>query len=91
MSSFEENIKNWVSIDNELKKINEHIKLLRSQKTENYENIIRYIKSNNLDKATIEISDGKLYFAPIIQRPSLTFKYIEQCLNKCIQNQDQVS
>ena len=91
MNHFEENIKNWVTIDNELKKINEHAKTLRAKKVENYNNIIRYVESNNLDQATVQISDGTLHFSPVTHRSCLTFKYVEQCLQKCIQNDEQVA
>tara|TARA_B100001758_G_scaffold60414_1_gene50144 strand:+ start:67 stop:420 length:354 start_codon:yes stop_codon:yes gene_type:complete len=91
MSDFENNIKTWVSIDNELKKINQHIKALRAKKAESSHNIIRYIESNNLDQATVQISDGRLHFAPVNHRSSLTFKYVENCLQKCIQNPEQVT
>lgn len=91
MNDFEKNIKSWVSLDNELKKINQHIKMLRAKKAENSQNILRYIESNNLDQATVQISDGHLHFSPVNHRTSLTFKYVENCLLQCIKNADQVS
>ena len=40
--------------------------------------------------ATVKISDGKLRFTSSRQTPPLTFKHIEECLTKCIQNPEQV-
>ena len=90
MSDFEQNIKNWVSIDNELKKINEHARDLRAKRAEINDNIIRYVESQNLDQATIQISDGQLRFAPTKHTACLTFKHVEACLHHCLNNTDHV-
>ena len=88
--SFEENIKKWVALDNQLKTLTDRTKLLREEKNETEETIMTYIETNNLSNATVNITDGKLRFVSTKQTPPLTLKYVEECLNKCIGNTAQV-
>jgi hypothetical protein len=89
--SFEENIKKWVSLDNQLKTINEKVKQLRDDKNSTEEFIMNYVDQNEIKNATINISDGKLRFTTTKQTPPLTLKYVEECLMKCIGNEAQVN
>lgn len=89
--SFEENIKTWVTLDNQLKSLNEKSKKVRDDKNNLEEGIMGYIETNNLNNATVNISDGKLRFVSTKQTSPLTLKYVEECLMKCIGNQDQVT
>lgn len=84
------NIKEWVSVDNKIKEINKHVKELREKRGMIEEDIIDFVKSNNLEKATININDGKLKFSETNQSSPLTFKYVESCLSACISDPQQV-
>lgn len=88
--SFEENIKKWVWIDNQLKTVNDRAKQLRDEKNTMEETIMTYVETNNLSNATINITDGKLRFVSTKQTAPLTLKYVEECLGKCISNPAQV-
>jgi|TARA_B100000925_G_scaffold162389_1_gene121878 ferritin len=88
--NFEEDIKNWVTIDNQIKKASETIKELRNKRSHFSTRIFSYAEENNLENAVIEISDGKLKFQQCKQTSPLTFRFLEECLNECIQNEDQV-
>ena|SRR6056300_1685183 len=88
--SFEENIKKWVSLDNQLKTINEKVKQLRDEKNSTEEFIMNYVEEKEIKNATINISDGKLRFTTTKQTSPLTLKYVEECLMKCIGNEGQV-
>ena len=88
---FKYNIKEWVGLDNEIKELNERIKVLRNKKTEINSNIIEYVDTNNLTSATIQISDGRLRFQNINSSTPLTFRYIQQCLSELISNDDRVN
>ena len=88
--SFEQQIQQWVSVDNQLKLLTEKVKELRDQKNELEEDIITYADDNNLTGATIKISDGKLKFANNKVTQSLTLKYLETCLGEIIKNPEQV-
>lgn len=88
--SFEENIQSWVILDNKIKKINEETRELRNKKNLLENNILEHIKSNNLQNATIKISDGKLSFGVTKQSSLLSLKFVKECLSNCINNNDQV-
>lgn len=89
--SFEENIKKWVALDNQLKTLNERTKQMRDEKNNLEEGIMSYVETNKLSNATVTISDGKLRFVNSKQTAPLTLKYVEECLSKCIGNQTQVT
>ena len=87
---FQKNIQSWVNLDNKIKNLNEDLKNLRSNKNQLTNSIFTYAESNNLENAIIQISDGKLKFQNVKMTSPLTFKFIEECLNECIHNEEQV-
>ena len=89
--SFEENIKKWVALDNQLKTLTERTKQMRDEKNAIEEGIMSYVETNSLSNATVNISDGKLRFVNSKQTAPLTLKYVEECLSKCIGNENQVT
>jgi hypothetical protein len=89
--SLEENIKKWVSIDNQLKTLNEKTKELREMKNNAEELILEYVETKKMTNATVNISDGKLRFVSTKQTAPLTLKYVEECLSNCIKNEEQVT
>jgi len=72
--SFDNQIQQWVSIDNQIKLLNEKMKDLRNKKNELSNNITNYAESNNLSNSTIEIGDGKLKFINTKQTEPRTLK-----------------
>ena len=90
MDNFQTNVQEWVSLDNNIKKLNDTLGDLRDKRNRREEVILQIVESENLSNATVKISDGKLRFSSTKQTPPLTFKHIEDCLNKCIQNEEQV-
>jgi len=88
--SLEENIKKWVSIDNQLKTLNEKVKDLRETKNNTEQFILDYVDENKMNNATINISDGKLKFVNNKQTAPLTLKYVEECLTHFVKNEEQV-
>lgn len=91
MSSFENNIKTWVNIDNQIKSLNEKARELREHRNELCTEIINYAGSNNLGNATVEISDGKLKFATSRSTAPLTLRFVQNCLEDVINDQESVS
>lgn len=89
--NFEKNIKEWVALDNQEKKLKDRVKEIRNTKNNISDKILGYTEENNLGHATIEISDGKLKFQNTKITSPLTFKLLEKCLNECIENKEQVS
>ena len=88
--TFEENIKQWVLLDNKIKTLSDQVKELRQLKSNHCETILQHVETNNLSNATVQISDGRLKFTPIRQTTPLTFTFVESCLNKCIGSEEQV-
>jgi hypothetical protein len=88
--SFENHIKEWVTIDNKLKILNSTLKDLRSERNNLGEEIIQYVETNNLNHATVKISDGQLRFTQMKQTAPLTLTYVNQCLKDCIGSEETV-
>ena len=88
--TFEEDIQNWVTIDNSVKELNEKTKALRDSRNELSEKLVNYASNNNLTHRIIEITDGNLKFQTRKQTSPLTFTFIERCLSDCISNEDHV-
>ena len=88
--SFESQIQQWVSLDNQLKQLNEKVKDLRDKRNNLEENITSYASENNLSNATVKISDGRLKFTNTKVQEPLTFKYLEKTLGEVIKNESQV-
>ena len=88
--SFENNIKEWVNIDNKIRTYNNEVKRLRQQKDGLKDNIIAYIETNNLSDAQVQISDGVLKFQSVKQTSPLTFKFLETCLIDYLEDEEKV-
>lgn len=88
--SFENQIQQWVQLDNQLKQLNEKTKELRDKRNILEQNITTYASTNNLSNATVKISDGKLKFVNTKVQEPLTFKYLEKTLSEVIKNESQV-
>ena len=89
--SLEENIKKWVSVDNQLKAINDKAKELREIKNNTEQLILDYVETKKMSNATVNISDGKLRFVSTKQTAPLTLKYVAECLSNCIKNEEQIT
>ena len=90
--NFENQIQQWVAVDNEIRNLNEKIQGLRANRTKISANIIDYANDKNLATANsvIKISDGKLKFVNTKIQEALTFKYLEKSLAEIINNPEQV-
>ena len=87
--SFEQNIQQWVSVDNQLKTLNDKMKVLRDTRNALSGNITNYAEKNNLTNSTVNISDGKLKFINTKVQTPLTFKFLEKTLGEVIRNEVQ--
>ena len=86
---FIHNIQKWVTIDSQIKILNDKMKKMRDYKHKLTENICKYTKDNNVNQ-TIEISNGELKIYEKKEYSTLTYSYLEDCLDKIIQNRDQI-
>ena len=88
--SFEQQIQQWVAIDNQMKILNDKMKELRDKKNNISEQINTHIETSQLNNASVKIGDGQLKFVKVKETQQLTFKYLETCLSEIIKNEDQV-
>jgi len=88
--NFENQIQQWVAIDNQLKILNEKTKELREKRNELTSNITNYAYNNSLSNKSIQISDGKIKITNSKIAEPLTFKYIEKTLGEVIKNETHV-
>ncbi len=88
--SFETKIQEWVQIDNELKNLNNHVRLLREQKYKLEMNLNNYAKHNNMTESIVQIGNNKLKFAETKVQEPLTFKYLEKTLGEIIKDESKV-
>ena len=90
MDRFQENVKKWVSLDTQLKTLNEKVKEIRTERNDLTDNIIEFVEENNLSASTIKISDGKLKFAQNRQTAPITLGFLETCLTEIIGDEEKV-
>ena len=90
--SFQQNIQQWVSIDNQMKILNDKMKELREKKNELSEQINSHVETSFPEgtTASVKISDGHIKFVKVKETQVLTFKYLETCLSEIIKNEEQV-
>ena len=83
-------IQNWVEMDNELKKLNEKAKDVRTRKNDIEDKIMTCVEDNNMNNSVVNITDGKIKFCETKQTSPLTLGFLEKCLSEVIANQSQV-
>ena len=88
--NFENQIQQWVTIDNQMKILNDKMKELREKKSSISEQINTHIETSLLNNTSVKISDGQLKFVKVKETQQLTFKYLETCLSEIIKNEEQV-
>ena len=91
MEEFQNNIKQWVTIDNDIKTLSENLKDLKTERSQISDNILNFVEQENLNTTTIQINDGALKFTKTKQTSNLTLSYVKECLEKCISNEDDIN
>ena len=90
MNGFQDSIKEWVTVDNKIKAVNDQLRTLREERNSKADHILTYVDTNSMRNSVVNISDGKLKFATSKQTTPLTLKHVEECLKKCISDEKQV-
>jgi hypothetical protein len=90
MEHFQNNIKEWVHLDTQIKTLNDRVKEIRNKKNNLQENIFNFADENNLSTSTIKISDGRLKFAVTKQTSPITLGFLEGCLKDIIKDEEMV-
>lgn len=90
--NFEDGVKEWVQLDNQLRVYNEKIKQVKERKAELFDKIAgnEDVFDTQLHNKTIQISDGRLKFTKTRVASPLTFKYLQSTMGKIIRNEQQV-
>jgi len=83
-------IQNYVTIDDNLKIINQKTKVLKDKKNNLSKVICSYIQDNNINK-NIKISDGTLKISEKKDYTPLSYTYLEDCLTEIIKDDNKVS
>ena len=83
-------IQSWVELDNELKKLNENTKDIRTRKNDIEDKIMTYVEDNSMNNRVVNITDGKIKVCEVKQKQPLTLGFLEKCLSEVIANQSQV-
>jgi len=79
-TKFVENIKKWVAIDTQMKKINEKTAHIRKLRGDLVQEIESYVTKHEATNTKIEITDGELSFYEKKEYQTLSYKYLEECL-----------
>lgn len=88
---FQHSIREWVSLDNKVKTMNDELKTLRAQRQELTSRIMTISETEGYGDPVINISDGKLKFASVRTIGSLTLGYVKSCLEACIDDNERVN
>lgn len=88
--NLEEQLQQWVILDNQLKSVSEKVKEIRDKKNILAEQINKHVETKNLINTSIKLNDGQLKFIKVKETQPLTFKYLETCLSEIIKSEDQV-
>lgn len=88
--NFSDNIKKWISIDNEIKELNQYLKNKREERSNILDNILDYKNKNNLDGKIIKFNQQTLKFNTTRQYQSITYDFIKKCLNDLIDDKEQI-
>ena len=86
--SLENQIQQWISIDNQLRIANKRIQELRAKRNIITNEIVT--NNNNIDANKITTIDGHLKIVNTSISEPLTFAYLNKSLKEIIKNEDQV-
>jgi hypothetical protein len=87
---FEKYIQKWVAVDNQLQILNEKTKRMREWKKKLTDNISQILQEKGWENRILEIPDGELKLQEKKEYSTLSFGYIEECLDKLIPEEEQV-
>lgn len=90
-NQLQDNIKEWVTRDNEIKKLNEKLQVLRKDRETYSNNILLHIQNNNMYNSKVRINDSVLQFTSVKQQQTLTYKFLETCAQEYFLNSDKAS
>ena len=81
------NIKNWINVDNEIKKLQKNIKSLREEKKKFTINLVDIMKKNDID--AFDINDGKLLYTKTQIKTPISKKHLLTSVSEYVKNDEQ--
>lgn len=88
---FTQNVKRWVTLDSQLKMINEKTKQLREEKNSLSKSICEQLEKTGNKSRKIFIHDGDLKIHEKKEYSPLTFSFLEEHLGKIMNDPSQVN
>ena len=88
--SVENQLKEWVAIDDKLRSLCESVKDLRAKRTSLTTSIQNSLVNRNLQEKKIPLGDGHIKLINTRINEPLTFAYIEKSLHGIIQNEQHI-
>lgn len=88
--SFSDNMKKWISIDDEIKLLNSQLREKRELRSQILGSLINYKTNNNLDGKIIKYNSENFKFTSYRQYQSVTYDFIKKCLAEIIDDKDYV-
>ena len=85
------NTKRYLDVVSQIQVLQEQINQLRDMKKQTENNLIYLIQKNNLQKHAITYQGNKVYMKKETSYDSLTFKFLEECLQKLYPDKSQVT
>jgi len=83
-------IQKWIAVDNQLQLLNEKTKKIRDWKKKLTEKISQMLEEKGWQNRILEIPDGELKLQEKNEYSTLSFGYIEECLQELMKDEDQI-
>ena len=87
---FYKDLKEFYSLEKKQNVINEQLNNIKTEKNKVKLKIINYMVEKDISNKNIKIGDENLKLLQVKQIQPLTFKFLKDCLEECISNEDQV-
>jgi hypothetical protein len=87
--NFNDVVKEWVILDNEMQKLQDQMKEMRQRKQDLSNVMMDTLQSKNKLHYTMEMPDSQLRFQTRKEYGNLSFQYIEKCFQSLIVDNEQ--
>jgi hypothetical protein len=90
INEFKTVMKNWISVDNQIKAATQSLKALRSERAQLTQTVCKTIQTNHWETRKIEAADSQISFTMKKEYPALTFTFLEKHLAEIIPDPDNI-
>jgi hypothetical protein len=87
--SLEKYVQKWVLVDNQIQLLQEKTKTMREWKHKLTDKIVEIMETKGIEDKVFEIPNGELFLQEKREYSTLSFGYVEDCLQKLIPDQEQ--